>query len=267
MLGGLDYVKTDVISVPVVRDAEVSGYFLTKLVYTVTPEIMPKLSVPADSIIVDAVYSFLFGSPDIDFTRTAELDLDRFRTSVRDAVNKRVGEDLVHEVLVEQIEYLTKDEIRDNALRRRVTDMQVALYIEEHEPSLQAAILSAVDAGATDAPVSIPVPPVILERLIAQGLMTAAGLAAIEVAKQNGSWTSLDGIESVLPPPELQSALGANAAAKRQWVKYTLTCRKQFLFWLAGAKRPDTRARRVAAIVECAAKGLTFAQYYEASRK
>ena len=55
-------------------------------------------------------------------------------------------------------------------LRRRVTDMQVALYIEEHEPSLQAAILSAVDAGATDAPVSIPVPPVILERLIAQAI-------------------------------------------------------------------------------------------------
>ena len=32
--------------------------------------------------------------------------------------------------------------------RRRVTDLQVALYVEEHEPSLQAAILSAVDAGA-----------------------------------------------------------------------------------------------------------------------
>ena len=106
-----------------------------------------------------------------------------------------------------------------------------------------------------------------VERLITQGLMTAAGLAAIEVAKQNGSWTSLDGIESLQPPPELKSALGTNAAAKRQWPRYTSTCRKQFLFWLAGAKRPDTRARRVATIVECAAKGLTFAQYYDASRK
>ena len=34
-------------------------------------------------------------------------------------------------------------------LRRRVTDLQVALYVEEHEPSLQAAMLSAVDVGAT----------------------------------------------------------------------------------------------------------------------
>jgi uncharacterized protein YdeI (YjbR/CyaY-like superfamily) len=106
-----------------------------------------------------------------------------------------------------------------------------------------------------------------VERLIAQGLMTAAGVAAIEIAKQNGSWTSLDGIESLLLPPELKSALAANAAAKRQWARYTMTCRKQFLFWLAGAKRPDTRGKRVATIVECAAKGLTLPEYYDTSRK
>lgn len=128
MLGGLDYVKTEVISVPVVHDALVTGYFLTKLVYTVKPEIMAKLSVPADSMIIDEVYSYLFGSPEIDFTRTAELDLDRFRANVRDAINKRIGEELVHEVMVEQIEYLSKDEIRDNALRRRVTDMKTPKF-------------------------------------------------------------------------------------------------------------------------------------------
>jgi len=33
-------------------------------------------------------------------------------------------------------------------LARRVTDQQVALYLEEHEPSLEAALVSAVDVGA-----------------------------------------------------------------------------------------------------------------------
>src|SRR5215213_4992663 len=32
-------------------------------------------------------------------------------------------------------------------LRRRVTDDQVALYLEEHEPSLEATLLSAVEAS------------------------------------------------------------------------------------------------------------------------
>src|SRR5206468_11960223 len=34
-------------------------------------------------------------------------------------------------------------------LRRQVTDTQVALYLEEHNPSLEAAILSAVESSAT----------------------------------------------------------------------------------------------------------------------
>src|SRR5438128_1145632 len=49
-------------------------------------------------------------------------------------------------------------------LRRRVTDMQVALYVEEHDPSLQAAILSAVEVGAADAHAS-ETPQIIIDRL------------------------------------------------------------------------------------------------------
>ncbi len=61
-------------------------------------------------------------------------------------------------------------------LRRRVNDQQVALYVEEHEPSLQAAILSAVhvsqlsDAGTGD------VPPVIVDRMIEQAVEKARAL-------------------------------------------------------------------------------------------
>lgn len=129
MLGGHDYVKTDVISVPVVKESAVTGYFLTKLVYTVDPGVMAKLSVPAESIIVDQVYSYLFGSPEIDFTQTSSFDLDAFRGHIRDAINARIGETLVHEVLVEQVEYLSKNEIRDNALRRRVSDMKTPRFV------------------------------------------------------------------------------------------------------------------------------------------
>jgi hypothetical protein len=58
-------------------------------------------------------------------------------------------------------------------LRKRVSDLQVALYVEEHEPSLQQAILSAVDAGGTGGTASAgaaEVPSVILERMIEQAV-------------------------------------------------------------------------------------------------
>lgn len=117
--GGLDYVKTDVISVPVVRDHRIQGYFLTRLVYTAEPAKLHRLTLPAQTLLVDHVYSHLYGNPQIDFTNKNGLDLDAFRNGIREAVNKRVGDRLVHEVLVEQIDFLTKDEIRDNTIRRR----------------------------------------------------------------------------------------------------------------------------------------------------
>lgn len=119
MLGGLDYVKTDVISVPLIRDSKIGGYFLAKLVYTVEPEQIKKLSIPAEALITDQVYSYLYANPQIDFTKKATIDLDAFRAAIRDTVNTRVGANLVHEVLVDQVNFLSKDEIRDNWLRRR----------------------------------------------------------------------------------------------------------------------------------------------------
>ena len=41
------------------------------------------------------------------------------RTALRDSINARVGVELVHDVLVDQIDFLTKDDIRNNAKRRR----------------------------------------------------------------------------------------------------------------------------------------------------
>ena len=119
MMGGLDYVKTEVISVPLIRNAEINGYFLARLVYTAEPHDLKKLTVPADSIITDVVYSYVYSDPSLDFSKYASLDLDAFRNGVRDRINARVKFDLVKDVLIEQIDYLTKDEIRDNAIRRR----------------------------------------------------------------------------------------------------------------------------------------------------
>ncbi len=119
MMGGLDYVKTEVISVPLIRDGRIDGYFLARLVYTVEPAKLAALSVPAQALLIDEIYSYIYGNTDLDFRKHETIDLERFRLGVRDAINKRVGDTLVHEVLIEQVDFLTKDEIRDNTIRRR----------------------------------------------------------------------------------------------------------------------------------------------------
>jgi uncharacterized protein YdeI (YjbR/CyaY-like superfamily) len=95
-----------------------------------------------------------------------------------------------------------------------------------------------------------------VERLIAEGLMAPAGLAKIEEAKKNGAWSSLDAVEALTMPDELKKALRANKSAAANYDAFAPSSKKVILTWIASAKRPETRAKRVAETVKLAAKGI-----------
>ena len=91
--------------------------------------------------------------------------------------------------------------------------------------------------------------------LEASGQMTDAGRRAIEVAKANGSWTVLDGPEAGIEPPEFSAALDAVPAARAAWDAFPPSAKKFGLTQIAMAKRPETRAARIAKIVTDAEAG------------
>jgi uncharacterized protein YdeI (YjbR/CyaY-like superfamily) len=97
-------------------------------------------------------------------------------------------------------------------------------------------------------------------RLIETGLMTAAGLAFIKLAKKTGQWEAHKTSEALKVPPELRRAIDANPAAKKNWPAYTESQRTRFLSMVNGAKRPETRARRVARVIEIVSSGVKFSQ-------
>jgi uncharacterized protein YdeI (YjbR/CyaY-like superfamily) len=102
-----------------------------------------------------------------------------------------------------------------------------------------------------------------VERMIAAGLMTAAGTALIALAKKHGTWRAIDDPASLTMPPELQRAIDANAAAKRNWLAYSPGMRKGFLLMVASAKRPETRAARIAQVVDIVARNVSRAELME----
>jgi uncharacterized protein YdeI (YjbR/CyaY-like superfamily) len=91
-----------------------------------------------------------------------------------------------------------------------------------------------------------------VERLEARGLMTPAGRAAVEVAKSNGSWTMLDEIDSLTVPEDLAVALAAAPPAERFFAALSSSQQKMILYWIASAKLPETRARRITETVQAA---------------
>jgi uncharacterized protein YdeI (YjbR/CyaY-like superfamily) len=95
-----------------------------------------------------------------------------------------------------------------------------------------------------------------VERLTAGGLMAPAGLAAVVVAKADGSWSALDGVEDLLEPVDLRAALDAEPEARRQWDGFPRSARRGILEWIGNAKRPETRAARIVETVALAAQGI-----------
>jgi len=83
-------------------------------------------------------------------------------------------------------------------------------------------------------------------RLTAEGRMAEFGLAKVEAAKRNGSWTSLDSIDIRLEvPPDLLDALGGKPGLREKFEALSKTRKKQYSFWVGSAKRPETRTKRV----------------------
>ena len=78
--------------------------------------------------------------------------------------------------------------------------------------------------------------------LEADGRMTESGRAAVEIAQANGYWTIYDPVEDLIEPPELAAALDASRSARAAWDAFPASARKQMLWWVISAAKPETRA-------------------------
>ncbi len=97
--------------------------------------------------------------------------------------------------------------------------------------------------------------------LLAAGLMTPAGLAKVEAAKLDGTWNALDEVENLTIPSDLASALAADPTAQTYFNAFPRSVKRAILEWIANAKRPETRARRISETVELAAKNIRANQW------
>jgi uncharacterized protein YdeI (YjbR/CyaY-like superfamily) len=85
-----------------------------------------------------------------------------------------------------------------------------------------------------------------VERMIAAGLMTAAGLAKVEEAQADGTWTMLDAVENLEVPQDLAAEFDKYPNARANWEAFPRSAKRGILEWIVQAKRPETRVKRIA---------------------
>ena len=100
-----------------------------------------------------------------------------------------------------------------------------------------------------------------VERLLAAGVMEAAGLAAVARAKANGAWTALEDVENLVVPDDLAAAFAAHPGSSEHWESFPVSVRRGLLQWILDAKRPETRARRIAETAAEAGAGRRAGQW------
>jgi uncharacterized protein YdeI (YjbR/CyaY-like superfamily) len=98
----------------------------------------------------------------------------------------------------------------------------------------------------------------IVEQLTRAGRMQPAGVAEVERAKADGRWdAAYAGSSTMEVPDDLAAALGASPRAAAMFEILTSQNRFAVLFRVHGAKRPETRARRITEFVAKLERGET----------
>lgn len=98
------------------------------------------------------------------------------------------------------------------------------------------------------------------QKLIETGRMTQYGMAVIEQSKASGKWNEMAHVDALHEPEDLIAEITARNA-NNWWSKAAPSYRRNVLRWVAGAKKPETRAKRVEIIAEHAGRREKVPQY------
>lgn len=96
-----------------------------------------------------------------------------------------------------------------------------------------------------------------IQMLTDAGLMTPAGMKAVDEGKQSGMWDKAYGPPNkVSLPDDLKSALRADPQAFENFNHFAPSYRRIFINWVQAAKREETRKSRIEKVVESSRKNL-----------
>jgi hypothetical protein len=126
----LELVKGESITVPMISDGKVTGYFLGRISFMMDKEKIKGVHLPVTELMTDELFTLLVGNKMVDLGQPNSFDVNTFRSTIKDNMNQKLGDELVAEVLIEQLDYMSKEDIRNNAQRQGKNPTPAAKIVE-----------------------------------------------------------------------------------------------------------------------------------------
>ena len=121
----------------------------------------------------------------------------------------------------------------------KVSDTQSKIYISKRKPK---SVWSKINKANID-------------YLIKNNLIMPAGMESVRVAKENGSWDSLNKSDDLIVPNELDTLFSKNIVAQKYFEGLSNSKKRNILSWIYSAKRPETYLNRINATFESCSIG------------
>jgi hypothetical protein len=109
---GLQYKKLPPLHVPIIAEGAVQGYVVANFVFTADSRTLREISVPPESFIQDEVFRYVYADETLDFRRLSRYNVNGMISNVRDNINKRLGAEIVKEILIENFNFISKEDIK-----------------------------------------------------------------------------------------------------------------------------------------------------------
>ena len=117
LFGGLETVRTRMISVPIIRSGAIQGYVMAQFSFTANAAILKRLSLKADVVLLDEAFKAIYSEEVLDFKNMKKQDLGGLVKRIVEGSNQRFGTHIVDDAFIQELTYVTKEGVRSGGRR------------------------------------------------------------------------------------------------------------------------------------------------------
>lgn len=115
----LQIMKTHMVSVPILTNGEVMGYVVTRLQFTADSELVKLSTIQPEVFVADEAFRQIYETTPNDIKTGRKQAIKDLTANVAAGANKRLGRDVIKDIMIDSWTYLSKADMMKNNERNR----------------------------------------------------------------------------------------------------------------------------------------------------